>query len=224
MTRAEIEQHTISFLRTAGGTRPDLRVIEIEGRRIVVKDFRRSAPFFRLLIGPLLIRRECGALIKLRDVDGFPKLIEKIDRYAMAIEHIDGLPLRDIKDPLPEGFFDKLTDVMRSSHGRGVAHCDLRSSGNVMITTAGEPRVVDFAACVMRGRGWNPLINFIFRQFAVGDLYAVLILKRKHSPDTLRPEEIERLATPLPYEWIAKKIGCEVRNITRKLLARRKDR
>lgn len=222
MTREDISKHTVLFLRTAGGTRPDVRIVETENRRTVVKDFLRSDLLFRVLVGPILIRRESTALARMNSVEGVPQLLQRIDRHAMAIEHIDGAALRDFKGNIPEGFFDELADVMRAAHSRGIAHCDLRSSGNVIITSDGKPKVIDFAACVMRGRGLNPFINFLFRQFTEGDLYAVLMLKRKHAPDQLRPEEIDRLNTPLPYEELAKNIGCSVRNITRRLLTRGK--
>ncbi|MBI2844353.1 MAG: hypothetical protein HYX78_13210 [Armatimonadetes bacterium] len=220
MNREEIEKHTIAFLRTAGGTRPDLRVVEAGGRRVVVKDFRRSDPLFRLLIGPILIRRERGALKKLSDVEGVPHLVESINRYAIVIEHIDGKSLRDSCGPVPEGFFDRLAEVVRAVHERGVTHCDLRSSGNVIVANDGSPYIVDFAACVLQGRGWNPFINFLFRQFAAADDHAVLILKRKHAPEALRPEDVEQLATPIPYEQFARSFGIAVRNLTRRLLTR----
>ncbi|MEN6521424.1 MAG: hypothetical protein ABFD46_09805 [Armatimonadota bacterium] len=222
MTRKEIENHTVAFLRTAGGTRPDVRVVEIENRRFVVKDFRRSDLLFKAIVGPLLIRRESAALARMDGVEGVPRLFQRIDRYAMVIEHIDGTALRDFKGDIPEGFFDELVDIMDAVHSLGVTHCDLRSSGNVMVTSDGKPKVVDFAACVMRGHGLNPLINFLFRQFIDGDHYAVLMLKRKHAPDQLRPEEIDRLNTPLPYEELAKNIGRSTRNITRRMLTRKK--
>jgi RIO-like serine/threonine protein kinase len=223
MTRAEVEKNTITFLRTADGTRPDLRVVETDGCRVVVKDFSRSDKLFRLLIGPILIRRERGALIRLKGILGVPQVLETIDRHAFVMEHVDGVALKDYKDPLPKGFFDKLTEVTTLIHERGIAHCDMRSSGNVMVTKNGDPKVVDFAACVIQGNGLNPLVNFVFQQFVDADLHAILMLKRRHAPDTLRPEEVKRLATPLPYEIIAKKIGCTVRNVTRKLLTRKKD-
>ena len=222
MTRNEIESNTISLIRTAGGTRPDLRIVEIDGRRVAVKDFQRSDPLFRLLIGPLLIGREGKALSRLTDVPGAPKLVQLVDRYGLALEHIDGKNLKEVTDPIPDGFFDKLIEVVNTIHGRGIAHCDLRTSGNVMITNDGKPCIVDFAACVMRGRGWNPFINWLFHRFKEADLYAVLLLKKKHAPDSLRPEELQRLQTPLPYERFAKSFGISIRNITRRLLTRGK--
>jgi len=220
MTRDDIERNTISFLRTAGGTRPDLRLAEIDGRRIVVKDFRGCDPLFRALIGPIMVRREKAALTKLQGLNGVPRLVGQVDRYAMAVEHVDGTSLADLQGPPPEAFFDELAEVMRAIHERGVTHCDLRSSGNVVVTRDGRPHAVDFAACVIKGRGWNPLVNFLFRRFVEGDLYAVLVLKRKHAPESLRPEEVDRLATPLPYERAAIRIGVAVRNLARRLLTR----
>lgn len=220
MTRKDIEEHTVAFLRTARGTRPDLRVVEIDGRRTVVKDFRRSDPLFRLLVGPVLIRRERGALARLSGIGGVPKHIETIDRYAFAIERIEGSSLRKFTGQIPDGFFDRLADIVRRVHERGVAYCDLRSSGNVVVAAGGEPYIVDFAACITRGRGLNPLINFLFRQFSQADNYGVLVLKRKHAPDQLSQKERLRLETPAPYERIAVKIGTSIRKIARRLLTR----
>jgi len=132
MTRTEIEQNTIKLLRTAGGTRPDLRVVEIDGHRSVVKDFRRSDPLFRLLIGPILISREracpcqsqCGARRAATHTEDRPLCHRNRTRGRAA--------LRDFEGPIPEEFFDRLAEALREIHSRGVAHCDLRSSGNVM--------------------------------------------------------------------------------------------
>lgn len=223
MTRDEIDKNTVAFLRTAGGTRPDLRVVEMDGRRVVVKDFRRSDVLFRLLIGPILISREYGALLRLQGVQGIPRAVQKIDRYAMVIEHVEGKSLREAPGPITEEFFDRLAEIVHAVHERGVTHCDLRSSGNVVMSEEGRPYVVDFAACVLRGRGHNPLINFLYRQFVLADDNAVLLLKRKHAPDSLRPEELERLAVPLPYERAATAIGKAFRNLARRLLTRRRE-
>jgi serine/threonine protein kinase len=221
MTRDEVEKQTVAFLRTARGTRPDLRVVEIGGRRTVVKDFRRSDPLFRLLVGPILVRRERGALARLRAVEGVPQFIETIDRYAIAVEHVDGRSLGDVRELVPERFFDRLAEVVERVHERGVAHCDLRNLGNVIVASDGEPHIIDFAGCVIRGRGWNPFINFLFRQFALADRYAVLILKRKHAPDLLRPEELDRIEASLPYERIAIRVGTGLRKLAKRLLTRR---
>lgn len=221
MTRQEIESNTITLLRTAGGTRPDLRVVQIEDRKFVVKDFRRSDFLFKVLIGPILIKRERTALAMLSGVPGIPKIIESIDRYAFVMEHVKGVNLAQYAGELPEGFFEQLSDVMDAVHSRGVAHCDLRSSGNVLATSDGGPCVVDFAACVMEGPWWSVLMNYAFREFSKADEYAILILKKKHAPARLSPEELHSLANPMRYEQIAKSIGIGIRKVTRKLLTKK---
>lgn len=222
LTRQYVEDHTIEYLRTAGGTRPDLRVVETPDGRIVVKDFKRSDFLFRVIVGPILIRREFGALRKLAGVEGIPQLVGRIDRYSLAIQHVPGISLeRRPSRLLDNEFYAALRRVIDDMHGRGVAHCDLRSRGNVMLGDDGRPYIVDFAACVFRGRGLNPFFRWLFGQFVLADRNAVLRVKQRLSPELLSTAEKAELATPLPYERPARAFGEAVRRITRRLLTRR---
>jgi len=230
ISRKDIEGRAQIYLRTAGGTRPDLAVVEVRGRRLVVKDFRRSDFLFRHLIGPLLIGRECKALARLDGVDGIPALVGRIDRFAFAAEYIPGTSLDKLSSAqLSASFFDRLAETVKEMHSRGVAHCDMRSRGNVILAeddqTAdsrhGRPYIVDFAACVMRGRGLNPLVNWLFARFCEADDDAVLRIKKRLAPDLLTVEEEHRLARRNPLERPAQMIGRGVRRITRMLLTKR---
>ncbi len=221
MTREEFENNTIEFLRTAGGTRPDLRVVEVNGRKSVVKDFRRSDFLFRAIVGPILVAREACALALLRDLPGVPNLIGRVDRYSISIEYIDAPSLGKSSVSPPQSYFDRLSVIMDTVHSRGVVHCDLRSGGNALVDANMQPWVIDFAASVIRGRGLNPFINFLFKQFVLADNHAVLILKRKSAPELLTPEEQRLVETPLPFEKIGKAIGINIRNLTRRLLTRK---
>ena len=222
LSRSEVEKNTIDYYRTADGTRPDLRVVKLDERLLIVKDFRRSDRVFRDLVGPILIRRELGALRKLDGIAGIPRLVGRIDRHALAMEHIPGRSL-DLVEPgtLNAGFYEALRRVLDAMHARGVAHCDLRSRGNVMLGEDGRPYVVDFAACVFKGRGFNPLIRWVFEQFVLADCNAVLLVKQRMSPELLTDEDKAALARELPYERPAKLIGENVRNLTRRLLTHR---
>ncbi|MGC8863976.1 MAG: RIO1 family regulatory kinase/ATPase, partial [Armatimonadota bacterium] len=195
LSRSEVEQNTVDYYRLANGTRPDLRLVRLDERMLIVKDFRRSDRLFRDLVGPILIRREMGALRKLSGVVGIPKLIGRIDRHALAMEHIPGRSL-DLVEPgtLGPDFYEALQSVLDAMHARGVAHCDLRSRGNVMLGEDGRPYVVDFAACVFRGRGMNPLIRWVFDQFVLADCNAVLLVKQRMSPELLTDEDRAALA------------------------------
>ena len=229
-SRAAIEKNTIDFYRTASGTRPDLRVVEIDGRRLIVKDFSRGDRLFRAIVGPILIRRELGALKKLAGIAGVPQLVARIDRYALAMDHIAGAPLSSRLEGGKRGvepgtlgseFYTRLREVIDAMHSRGVAHCDLRSRGNVMLGEDGQPYVVDFAACAFRGRGINPFTRWVFDQFVLADRNAVLLVKQRMSPELLTDDERAELVRELPFERPAKFIGENVRTITRRLLTRR---
>ncbi|MHB9037366.1 MAG: protein kinase family protein [Armatimonadota bacterium] len=225
LSRKSIEENTVDYYRTAGGTRPDLRVVEIDSNRLIVKDFKRSDFLFRAIVGPILVRREFGALRNLIGVDGIPQLMGRLDRYALAIEHVSGTSLDQIaQGVLADEFYSELRRVINDMHSKGVAHCDLRSRGNVMLGDDGKPYVVDFAACVFRGRGINPFFRWLFYQFVLADNNAVLRIKQRLSPELLTDEELAELNTPLPFEIPARFVGENVRKITRKLLTRRSPR
>lgn len=223
LSRRAVEENTLEFYRTAGGTRPDLRVVEIHGSRKVVKDFRHSDLLFRIIVGPILIRREFGALRNLIGVRGIPQLVGKIDRYALAMEHVAGISLEHVEPGvLTSEFYSRLAEVIDNMHACGVAHCDLRSRGNVMLGDDGCPYVVDFAACVYRGRGINPFFRWLFAQFVLADNNAVLRIKQRLSPELLTESDLAELATPLPFEVPARRFGEGVRNLTRRFMTRSK--
>lgn len=223
LQRKAVEDNTVEFYRTAGGTRPDLRVVAIDDRRMVIKDFRRSDFLFRVIVGPILIRREFGALRNLVGVRGIPQLVGKMDRYALAMEHVPGTSLEHVQPGvLTSDFYASLRMVIDDMHARGVAHCDLRSRGNVMVGEDGSPYVVDFAACVYRGRGINPFFRWLFGQFVLADNNAVLRIKQRLSPELLTEADQVELATPLPFEVPARRFGECVRNLTRRFLTKRK--
>lgn len=222
LSRKFIEENTVEYLRTAGGTRPDLRVVDTGDSRIVVKDFRHSDLLFRVIVGPTMIRREAGALRKLKGVTGVPELIEHIDRYALAMEHVPATSLEKLKPgQLTQEFYTDLRRVIDDMHACGVAHCDLRSRGNLMVGEDGKPYVVDFAACVFRGRGWNPFFRWLFNQFVPADRNAILRVKQRLSPELLTDEDTAGLAINLPFERPARAFGQTVRRITRKLLTKK---
>jgi serine/threonine protein kinase len=224
-SRELIERNTVDLLRTAGGTRPDLRVVKLEDRTIVVKDFKRSDFLFRAIVGPVLIRREFGAMRNLTGVQGIPQLVGRMDKYALAMEHISGISLEHISQRvLTNEFYMELARVVCDMHSRGVAHCDLRSRGNVILGDDGRPYVVDFAACIYRGRGINPFTRWLFSQFVLADNNAVLRIKQRLSPELLTEEDRAELAVPLPFEAPAHIVGESVRKLTRRLLTGRRRR
>lgn len=193
-----------------------MRVVDLPGGKIVVKDFKKSSPAFSLFIGPVLIYRERCALRKLIGVEGVPRLISRIDRFAFAMEYLPGVSLdRQIDKAPTDEFYKDLARVVDDIHSRGVAHCDLYSRGNVILGDDGRPYVVDFAAGIMRGGRLNILMRTLFNQFVRADEKAVLRIKRRLSPGLLTEEEKRQLDTPLPLDRLARAFSAFFRKTVR---------
>lgn len=218
----ELRLHTVQTYRTGEGTRPEVTLVRVGNRQAVLKDFSRSAVWFGRVLGPLLAYREARALILLDGIRGVPRLIRKVSLRALLIEHIDGVPARAIPpgSVTPE-LFEKLEKLVRAMHERGVAHCDLRSGGNIVVNSAGQPYLVDFVAHIERGK---PLWDWVFHRFCQADLVAVLRLKQRLAPALVSEDDEHRLLLDrdaiLPR--VARMIGRNVRNISRFIFAKDK--
>ena len=105
----------------------------------------------------VLMRRERDALGALHGSSGVARALD-LPRYARAPSGdgtvpaaadvllrswIRGVPLQ-AADCLPEDFFDRLEDLVRDLHRRGVCHNDLHKEPNVIVGEAGHPHLIDF--------------------------------------------------------------------------------
>jgi hypothetical protein len=217
---AELRNHACITYREAKGSRPDVLLIEVEGRQAVLKDFSHSDKGFNHLVGPLLVLRETRSLARLDGIPGIPRLLRRINRYAFLIEAVDAIPASQLRDcGCPQTFFVRLHNLLDSIHARGVAHCDLRSAGNTLIDKQQQPWLVDFVASIHQGQPWNLPARWIFRQFTAADHGAVLKLKKRLSPELLTAEENAMLNHRHGWlEGLARNIGKGTRNLTRGLL------
>ena len=216
---AELRKQATTSYRQAHGSRPDVLLIEIDDEQVVLKDFSHSDRGFRHLIGPLLVFREVRSLKRLNGLTGIPRLIRRVNRYAFLTEAIDATPASQLRNcDCPQSFFDNLHGLLDSMHARGVAHGDLRSSGNTLIDKQQQPWLVDFVASVHRGSRWNLPARWIFSQFVKVDHSAVLKLKKRLSPNLLTSEENAILNDPHGLiEKLARQTGKGTRKLTRQL-------
>jgi pimeloyl-ACP methyl ester carboxylesterase len=113
----------------------------------VVKDYGRRSRLARL-VGPLLVRHELAMLERLEGIAGLPRSRGRLGRYALAMDFVDGGPLRRHGFPggLPAAFFDALDGMAAAVAARGVVHLDLRSPTNVLCTSSGAPAIVDLGS------------------------------------------------------------------------------
>lgn len=174
LTRENLDRYPGRRLRAGGGTRPELLLLEDGSRRAVVKDYRHSGWLMRRLAGPWLIGREEKVYRLLEGMEGVPRLIARLDRHALVVEHIPGRSCADFPDgSLPVEFFARLREVVAGMHARGVVHCDLKNRSNIVVGEDGRPYIVDFASAFAREGRWFPFRRFLFERFRVDDLRAV---------------------------------------------------
>jgi predicted Ser/Thr protein kinase len=223
----ELRARARAVYRRGGGTRPEVLLVGLDGRQAILKDYTRSDPWFRRLVGPLSVRREARALKQLQGVRGVPRLLGTIGRHALLLEFVPGEAARTLKrGALGPEFFERFYRLLEEIHRHGVAHCDLRSQGNILVGPDGQPWMVDFTAHFRRGRRWNPAARWLYGKFCQADRVAVARLKKSLAPELLTVEEKAALARDrkTPLERVARAIGKSIRNASRLLLTKRRPR
>ena len=141
MKREDFE-HSISLVKGKAG-KPDLNQVNMAGRSVMVKDVLGKNFFLRWTLGLWLIHKEWKIYSRLAGIKGVPQPIERVDRFAFAMEFIPGKPILR-GEPLPPSFFHELERVLGNVHERGVVHMDLRHKGNILISEKGDPYLIDF--------------------------------------------------------------------------------
>ena len=189
---SDLQKSRCVVLRKSTSTRPTVWCVEKDDVRAIVKDFSSNRFFFRNTIGRFLVRREAKAYTKLQNLRGIPTLYRVIDGLALVIEEIPGIDLGRIKkaSQLPEGFFDVLKELVEKYHERGLAHCDLKRAGNIILGHDGFPYIIDWAAVIFRSEFKIFPLNHIYRRFIQDDYNAITKRKLRFSPELVTSEEI----------------------------------
>lgn len=187
-TRASIEASPRSDIHRGSWSKADIYLVETAAGPIVVKDFAAKAAPIRWF-GRLQMSRECAAYRALRGVSGIASWYGRIDSHAMAMERLEGIPLRKYrKDDARQELLASLRTILDEVHRRGVIHNDLRGSDNTLVRSDGRVVLIDFAGAFMfrPGSFWHRLL---FRRLSRVDEAAYLKWKRILDPDALTPEE-----------------------------------
>jgi len=187
MKREDIQYRVVCLTKGSFG-KPDLNQVEVEGRSLMVKDVRRKNFLLRWTLGLWLIHKEWKIYSRLTGMKGIPQPVERIDRFAFAMEFIPGRSILR-GEPLPSSFFSDLERVLREVHGRGVVHLDLRHKGNILVSEKGEPFLIDFnSSFAFKEKGF--LRRYLFPLLRWVDDGGLLKLKNRISPSLMMPEEI----------------------------------
>jgi len=142
-----------------------------------------------------LLAREARAL---RVLDGLPGVARVLDAPAdgasLLRSWVPGTPLCLARE-LPRDFFERLEELARALHARGVCHNDLHKEANVLVGTDGHPALVDFQLASVHARAG--------RSFAVRAREDLRHVWKHRSLYFRALGETDPLATPPPRSFVA---------------------
>jgi hypothetical protein len=149
IARGELAGYTIAVLNRGNLRNPDVLLVEVGGRRLVVKDFAPRGVWVRASIGRWITAREVRALRALDGLPAVPRFLGSIDALAFAVEYRPGRRMsRKLAGRVPPDFLGRLETALRDMHRRGVAHLDLRHRSNVLVGEDGDPILIDFGSAL----------------------------------------------------------------------------
>lgn len=162
-TRDELSSATVEVLKAGSPTKADLLVVDLGEGPMVVKDFGRKKAWWMRQFGRLQVRHEVKAYRYLAGLPGIPRLIGRIDRYALALEKIEGKQLGSAPERLTRGveLMPRLRAIVERMHAVGFVHWDLRGRENVLLRPDGQLFVLDFQSSMWaRPGGWPHRLLF----------------------------------------------------------------
>ena len=207
LTRANLEQHTTRLIHQGRGFQSWVYLVEMDGAAAAVKDFSQTPPNFRRYIAPILVGREVKALRALEGTPGVPQLYKRLDKWAFAMEYIEGTPVADFEEgKLDPAVFPRVQQVIDAIHERGVSHCDLKRRSNLIVTPEKEVYLVDFAAAVVGQRPLRPFTNWFQKKMAEIDDKSLPRIKKFAAPDLMTQDDWDKLNNKTFLEKLARKI------------------
>lgn len=148
-TREEYERSGTEIIHGGRWGNADIHLYRRGNDVWVVKDFLHCPFVVRHTWGAFMVEREMSAMRNLQEFPGFPRDPFRLDRFAVAYRFEAG---KDIGQTAPgnltPAFFEKLESLVAEMHSRGVAHLDLRSGSNALVTEEGNPYILDFQSHV----------------------------------------------------------------------------
>lgn len=204
LVRGRLQDCTERVMRPGERARPDVRLVRVEGARWVVKDYANGGPLFKRLLGSYLVWRERVALARAQGLPGIPGLVGTMGPYALVTEFVDAVEVTSAPpDLLDEAFFDQLHELIEGLHSRGIVHGDLKKLENILVSSTGQPYIVDFTAAFVNGS--DPVAALVFSLVSDDDLRAICKLKQRCAPHLLTPEEAafleQRSAIERFFRW-----------------------
>lgn len=174
-------------------SKADVLIGEYQGQKVVVKDLKPRALWFRLFGGRYTMQREWRALEALKGLPGVPAPIALIDADCFVMELREGTPIKKLKrGDVSESTLQQLEALLREMHRRGVTHGDLHG-GNILVDEQGEVSLIDWATASFFGPSPKGPKAVSFANWRALDERALLKVKLSHAPHSITPREREIL-------------------------------
>ncbi len=175
---------------------------------LVVLKLGRLAGLFGLpmtWLGRWLADRESANYLAAEGLPGIPRCLGRWGPTGLVHAFVEGHPLQP-REPVDDGFFPRLADILDGLHRRHLAYVDLEKRENILVDEQGRPWLIDFQISwhhppggidcrPLRGpqalRRLMPdvLARLLLSRLQQADRYHLLKHRRRHRPDTLSAEE-----------------------------------
>ncbi|RLB41489.1 MAG: hypothetical protein DRH12_08025 [Deltaproteobacteria bacterium] len=218
ITLENLPQKASRIIRPPSSTRPIIWLVEEKGKRLIVKDFSRNSFFYRNLFGRFLIWREAKAYRRLAGIQGVPRYYGVLEGIAIVTEFVEGKTVKQAEEEggLGQPFFQKLKELLDAFHKRGIAHCDLKRTPNVLVSPDGNPFILDWAASVSASECRIYPLTKIYERLVRDDEMALIKMRLRHVPETVSARE----KAMYNNRSTAEKLIRSVRDRLRRLLQR----
>lgn len=185
-----------------------------DGANLVVKAAMGHAPLRVLRQRTLL--REYEAYRRMEGLPGVPRCHGLVAGRYLVLEFIEGTPYREAEWVDRERWFAEFLEILRGIHGRGVAHGDLKSKSNILVTAEGHPCVIDFGTAFVHRPGFHPVNNRLFAHARRMDLNAYVKHKYHGRYEDVRGEDLQLLDYSRIEYWVRRLSGRPVDQIPRR--------
>lgn len=175
-----------------------------DGNELIVKSAMGGGIVRRLREKTL--QREYQAYQRMDGLAGVPECFGMIDSRFLVIEYVHGTAYRDSSWADRDRWFENFLEVLRSMHGRGVSHGDLKSKSNIMVTEHEKPCVIDFGTAFIHKAGLHPINNWLFERAKRMDINAWVKHKYHGRYENISGPDLELLDYSF-IEYIARRIN-----------------
>lgn len=148
--------------------------------------------------------REHQAYRRMDGLEGVPRCCGLAAGQYLALEFIRGRPYREAVWTARDRWFEEFLAVIRSFHGRGVSHGDLKSKSNILVTEDERPCVVDFGTSFVLKAGFHPINNRMFEYGKRLDLNA-WVKHKYHGRYADATEEDRKLLNYSTVEYLVRR-------------------